>query len=95
MKKARHHEMLRSDIREFVIRSGCKMLEDMISQAKEREIDLGHPRKRPKTSDQHLRGHQGQGQCSPCGELHSGVCPSRTLGCYKYGRVGHVSKDFP
>ena len=32
--------MLRDDIREFVSRSSCKTLEDMIFQAKEREIDL-------------------------------------------------------
>ena len=40
MKKARYHEMLRSNIRQFVRRSSCKMLEDMIAQAREREIDL-------------------------------------------------------
>ena len=40
MKKARYHEMLRADIREFVSRSDCKTLEDMISRAREREIDL-------------------------------------------------------
>ena len=40
MKKARYHEMLWDDIREFVSRSGYKTLEDMISRAREREIDL-------------------------------------------------------
>ena len=40
MKKARYYEILRSDIRQFVSRSSCKMLEDMIVRACEREIDL-------------------------------------------------------
>ena len=46
MKKAGDHEMMRSDIREFVSRSTCKTLEDMIARAREREIDLEHIRKR-------------------------------------------------
>ena len=46
MKKARYHEMLRDDIREFVSRASCKTLEDMISRAREREIDLEQIRKR-------------------------------------------------
>ena len=46
MKKARYHDMLRSDIRQFMSRSSCKMLEDMISRAREREIDLEMERKR-------------------------------------------------
>lgn len=32
--------MLRSNIRQFVSRSNCKMLEDMIARAREMEIDL-------------------------------------------------------
>ena len=46
MKKARYHEALRSDIREFVIRSNCKTLEDKIAHAREREIHLEHISKR-------------------------------------------------
>ena len=45
MKKARYHEMLRSDLRQFLSRSSCKMLEDMIVRAREREIDLEMERK--------------------------------------------------
>ena len=52
-------------------------------------------RKKPKTYEQCLRGQQGQVQCSTCGKLHNGVCRSRGLGYYKYGRVGHVSRDCP
>mgnify|MGYP001763371762 CR=1 FL=1 len=37
MKKARYHEMLRSDIWQFVSRSSCKTLEDMIARSRERE----------------------------------------------------------
>ena len=46
MMKSRYHETLRSDISEFVSRYSCKMLEDMIARAREREIDLEHLRKR-------------------------------------------------
>ena len=46
MKKARYHEMLRSDIRQFVSRSSCKTLDDMIARARERGIDLEMERKR-------------------------------------------------
>ena len=40
MKKDRYHEMLRSDIRQLLIRSSCNTLEDMIVMAMESEIDL-------------------------------------------------------
>ena len=37
MKKARYHELLRSDIKQFVSRSSWKTLEDMITRARERD----------------------------------------------------------
>ena len=40
MNKARYHEMLQSNIRQFVCRSSCKTLEDMIKRAQERELTL-------------------------------------------------------
>ena len=46
MKQARCHEMLRSDIRQFMSQSSCKTLEDMITRAREREIDLEMEKKR-------------------------------------------------
>ena len=72
MKKALYHEMLRSDIWQFVSPSSCKKLEDMIARAREREIDLEMERKRepndiqtagglgkrPNVSDSRSRGHQ-------------------------------------
>lgn len=50
MKKARYHDMLRSDIREFVSISSCRTLEDMVARARERELDLEMENKR--NSDQ-------------------------------------------
>ena len=40
MKKMRFHDMLWDDIREFLSLSSCKTSDDMISRAREREIDL-------------------------------------------------------
>ena len=45
MKKTRYHEMLQSDICQFMSRSSCKMLDDMILRDREREIDLEMERK--------------------------------------------------
>ena len=53
------------------------------------------PVKRPRTSDQRLRGQQGRVQCNMCRKLHYGVCLSRDMGYYKCGRVAHVSRDCP
>ena len=107
MKKARYHEMLRSDIRMFVSRSSCKTLDDMIARAREREIDLEMERKRkpeavsgagsvgkkPKVSDHRSRGQQSHGRCGKCGRLHEGACKAGSSGCYKCGRTGHMSRD--
>lgn len=46
MKKARYREMMRSDTRQFMSRSICKTLEDMIARAREMEINLEMERKR-------------------------------------------------
>lgn len=40
MRNTRYHDMLRSNIKEFVSFSACPTLEDMISRSREREIDL-------------------------------------------------------
>ncbi|XP_052621696.1 uncharacterized protein LOC128127284 [Lactuca sativa] len=108
IKKVRYPDMLWDDIRKFMSISGCETLNDMISRARERKIDLEHTEKRsdqvhtmegmgkrPKTSDQHSRGHQDQSQCNMYGKLQDGACRSRGLGCYKCGQVGHISKDCP
>lgn len=46
MKKNRYHNMLRSDIREFVSYLAYPKLEDMILRAREQEIVLEHIIKR-------------------------------------------------
>ena len=46
MNKVRYHDLLRDDIMEFVSISVCETLNDMISRAREREIDLEHFGKR-------------------------------------------------
>ena len=107
MKKARYHEMLRSDIRQFVSRSSYKTLDDMIARAREREIDLEMERKRkskaasgsgssgkkPKVSDHRSRIQPSHGRCGRCGKMHDGVCKAGSSGCFKCGRTGHLSRD--
>ena len=87
MKKAQYHQMLRSDIRQFVSRSSCKMMEDMIVRARERLIDLEMERKRkadsaasvegsgkrPEVFDSRLRGQHGRSRCDKCGKSHEGT----------------------
>ena len=46
MKKVRYYDMPWDDIREFVSMSRCKTLNDMISRAREWEIDFEHLGKR-------------------------------------------------
>ncbi|XP_052624820.1 uncharacterized protein LOC128132335 [Lactuca sativa] len=107
MKKARYHEMLRSDIRQFVSRSSYKTLDDMIARARERKIDLEMEKKRkpeavsstsssgkkPKVSDSRSKSQQSHGRCGKCGRLHNGVCKAGSSGCYKCSRTRHLSKD--
>ena len=45
LKKARYHENLRSDIQQFFSRSSCKTLDNMISRAREKDMDLEMERK--------------------------------------------------
>ena len=104
MKKARYHKMLRSDINQFVSRSSCKTLEDMIARPREREIDLEAEKKRklaefqismgsgkrPKTSDSRLRGPQDRGRCGKCGGMHEGTYRSGSGGDSGYFKCGHI-----
>ena len=46
MRKNRYHDMLRSNIREFVSFSASPTFDEMISRVHKREIDLEHIRKR-------------------------------------------------
>ena len=100
--------MLRSYIRQFVSRSSCKTLEDMIGLATKREINLemekkkkldeaqtsGGSGKRPKLSDFRSRDHQSRSRYSKCGRTHEGPCKSGGgSGCFKCGQMGHYSRD--
>ena len=106
MKKARHHEMLRSDIRQFVSRSSCTMLEDMIARVWERELDVemekkmkpsgvqeGSADKKPMVSDHRSRSQHGHIRCVKCGKMHEGTCKTGSSGCFTCSQIGHVSRD--
>lgn len=107
MKKAWYHEMLRSDVRQFVSRSSCKTLKDMRAREKEGEIDLEMVRKRksdsamsvegsgkrPKVSDSRTKGQHNRSCCGRCGKVHEGTCRADGSGCFKCGRTGYISRD--
>ena len=75
MKKARYHEMLRSDIRQFVSRSSCKTLDDMIARAREREIDLEMEKKRKPEA---VSGSGGSGKRPKGSDHRSRIRPSQS-----------------
>ena len=107
MKKARYHEMLRSNIQKFVSRSNWKTLEDMIARAREKEIDLEMEKKRnpnlvisvvssgkrPKVVDTRGKGHQGRSHCGKYGRSHEGACRVGGSGCFMCGRTGQITRD--
>ena len=73
MNKERYHEMLRSDIRHYLSRSSCRILEDMLVRATEIDLEMERKRKtnqvqgsrssgnRANIFDSRLRGQQGRG----------------------------------
>ena len=88
MRKTRYHDMLRSNMREFNSFYVCPTMDDMISRAREREIDLEHIgnikaelaqafgvlAKKPKGFDSISKGQKGQSCCGKCGKSYYGVC---------------------
>ena len=102
MTKTQYHNMLKADIRELVSFLVCRTLQDMIGKSWDPKIKLGHLRKRkadqvtgvswkkPKGSDTRSKVQSGQSRCRKCGRLHEGACRAGSLGCYKYGKTGHV-----
>lgn len=99
--------ILRSDIIHFVSISSCRMMDDMVVRARERGIDLEMDKKRkldlvqslegsgkrPKVFDSRSRGQQGWGCYGKYGKMHSGACRVGGFGCFKCGRMGHISRD--
>lgn len=51
MKKTRYHDMPKDEIREFVIMSSCRTLDEKIERAQEQEIDLELLKKRKSVQD--------------------------------------------
>lgn len=109
MKKAKYHDMLKDEIREFMSMSRCRTLEHIIARAREREIDLETMKKmksvqehvseglgkKPKVFDSRSRGQQGRGCCDKFGKAHDEVCRVGGSGCYRCGKTSHFSKDCP
>ncbi|XP_052626964.1 uncharacterized protein LOC128133531 [Lactuca sativa] len=109
MRRTSYHSVLRDDIREFVSFSGCKILNEMVEKAREREMELElrtkwkpeqaqtaiGQAKKLKTFDSFGRGQHGCGRYAKCRRSHSGFCRVTSPICYTCGQPGHVSKDRP
>ena len=107
IRKTRYQDILRSDISKFVSFFACPTLDDMISGAQQREIDLeqigqrkeehgqtiGVSVKKPKDFDSISKGQQGRSCRGNCGRSQVGTCRVGGSDNYKCGKTGHFSKD--
>ncbi|KAL4591583.1 hypothetical protein LXL04_004552 [Taraxacum kok-saghyz] len=103
MKIARYTGMLRTNIREFVVAYPRTSLADLMEAARRREIELDTQvrkrkaaqaltpasswQKKGKTHDTRS-GQEGGGRGPPAGLERTGP-----VGCYKCGKIGHMSWD--
>ncbi|GKF54152.1 hypothetical protein Tco_0161062, partial [Tanacetum coccineum] len=74
------------------------LLRKKIKEAKEtkRTIEFGdRDAKKPKHDQGRKRGGtQIKTPCKKCHKIHLGECRENLSGCYKYGALNHMSKDF-
>lgn len=108
MKKMRYQDMLKENIRMFVIISSCQSLKEMIDRVLEREIELELQKKQKasqvqtvmvltkqsKTSNSPPRTQSGQSRCGKYGRSHKGPSRARGGGFFKCGHTKHIKKDF-
>lgn len=89
-------------VRDFVSVLGCNTLNERISRACERDIDLENLEKRktdpfqtvvgqatrPRTQDSRLGGQQGRVHCAKSGRTYVGACRETGRGCFICGQMG-------
>ncbi|KAJ9553505.1 hypothetical protein OSB04_017550 [Centaurea solstitialis] len=95
MKMYRYGQILKPEIREFVLMADCSTFQQMHERARARELELERQGKRKKVSAVSTTASQEvrYPRCSKCGKHHPGECRMGSGTCYKCGKPGHLSRD--